>query len=189
VIFPLGDLTKDEVRALAAESGLSVSEKPESQDVCFWPEGGGKGFFESRGLSSEPGNILSVDGEVLGRHDGIMNYTIGQRRGMGISAPEPLYVISIDPESNTITAGPESRLYSRSLTARPVNFLPGETGGRAEAKIRYAHGPVPCSFSLESGALEVTFDEPQKAVTPGQSVVLYREEIVIGGGVIERQNE
>jgi tRNA-specific 2-thiouridylase len=187
VIFPLGDLTKDEVRKIAAEAGLKVSEKPESQDVCFWPEGGGAAFFESRGIESLPGDIVSIEGELLGRHDGIFNYTIGQRRGLGISAPDPLYVISIDPETNTIVAGGEEHLYSESLVAYPVNFLPGETGGRVEAKIRYAHGPEPCEFSLTGDTLEVRFNEPQKSVTPGQSVVLYRGDVVIGGGIIRRQ--
>jgi tRNA-specific 2-thiouridylase len=189
VIFPLGDLMKDEVRGIASEAGLKVSEKPESQDVCFWPKGGGAAFFESRGLGSEPGDIVSIDGAVIGRHSGIFNYTIGQRRGLGISAPDPLYVLSIDPVSNTVVAGKEKHLYSSSLTATPVNFLPGETGGRAEAKIRYAHGPEPCEFSLTGDILEVRFDKPQKAVTPGQSVVLYRDDIVIGGGIIGRQKE
>jgi tRNA-specific 2-thiouridylase len=189
VIFPLGELTKDEVREIASKADLPVSEKPESQDVCFWPEGGGPAFFESRGIGSKPGDILSTGGEVIGRHEGIVRYTIGQRRGMGIAAPEPLYVVSIDPESNTIVAGTEDHLFSKSLTARPINFLPGDRDGRAEAKIRYAHGPEPCEFTLKDDLLEVTFDEPQKAVTPGQSVVLYRDDIVIGGGVIERQKE
>jgi tRNA-specific 2-thiouridylase len=189
VIFPLGELTKDEVRAAALEAGLPVSEKPESQDICFRPAGGSREFFESRGIEARPGDILSPGGEVIGRHGGITNYTVGQRRGMGISAPEPLYVISIDPAGNTITAGPESMLYSGGLTARPVNFLPGERGGRAEGKIRYAHGPEPCVFRLAEGSLEVDFDEPQKAVTPGQSIVLYRDGTVIGGGVIECQKE
>ncbi len=185
VLFPLGDLTKDEVRKIAAEAGLKVSEKSESQDVCFWPEGGGAAFFESRGIEPVPGDIVSVSGEILGRHEGIFNYTIGQRRGLGISAPAPLYVISIDPETNTVVAGEERHLFSDRLTAKPVNFLPGETGGRADGKIRYAHGPESCEFSLSGDVLEVRFDEPQKSVTPGQSVVLYRDDVVIGGGIID----
>jgi len=184
VLFPLGDLTKDEVRKIAAEAGLKVSEKPESQDICFWPEEGGAAFFSSRGIESVPGDIVSVRGDVLGRHDGIFNYTVGQRRGLGISAPNPLYVISIDPETNTIVAGEEEHLFSDRLLADPVNFIPGETGGRTEAKIRYGHGPEPCEFSISGDTLEVRFDKPQKAVTPGQSVVLYRDDVVIGGGII-----
>ncbi len=126
-----------------------------------------------------------MDGEVLGRHGGVTGYTVGQRRGLGISAPEPLYVVSIDAGANRIVVGGEERLYSKGLRARPVNFLPGERGGRAEAKIRYAHGPEPCEFALDGETLEVRFDRPQKAVTPGQSVVLYRDDVVIGGGVID----
>ncbi len=187
VVFPLGDLTKEEVRKIAAEAGLKVSEKPESQDVCFWPEEGGAAFFESRGIESVPGDIVSVDGDLLGRHDGIFKYTVGQRRGLGISAPDPLYVISIDPETNVIVVGEEKHLFSDTLTAKAVNFLPGETGGRVEGKIRYAHGPEPCEFSLDGNTLEVRFDKPQKAVTPGQSIVLYRGVVVIGGGIIGRQ--
>ncbi len=187
VLFPLGDLTKGEVRKIAAEAGLKVSEKPESQDVCFWPEEGGAAFFSSRGIESLPGDIVSVSGEILGRHEGIFNYTVGQRRGMGISAPNPLYVLSIDPETNTVVAGEEEHLFSARLFADPVNFIPGESGGRAEAKIRYGHGPVPCEFTISGDTLEVTFDDPQKAITPGQSVVIYRDDVVIGGGIIRRQ--
>jgi tRNA-specific 2-thiouridylase len=188
VLFPLGYLTKEEVRNIASDAGLEVSAKPESQDVCFWPEGGGAAFFESRGLESSPGDIVSVNGELLGRHAGIFNFTVGQRRGLGISAPEPLYVISIDPETNTIVAGEEQHLFSDRLIAKPVNFLPGETGGRVEGKIRYGHGPEPCEFSIKADTLEVRFDASQRAVTPGQSVVLYRGDVVIGGGLIRRQN-
>jgi tRNA-specific 2-thiouridylase len=189
VIFPLAGLRKEEVRRIAAQTCLPVHEKRESQDVCFRPEGGSGEFFRSRGLDPSPGDIVSPDGEIIGRHGGIFNYTIGQRRGLGISAPTPLYVISIDPVRNTIVAGEESYLYSGGLTAEPVNFLPSEAGGRAEAKIRYAHGPVPCSFEISGGELEVMFDERQRAVTPGQSVVLYRDDIVIGGGIISAQKE
>ncbi len=187
VLFPLGDLTKEEVRKIAAEADMPVSEKPESQDVCFWPEGGGAAFFESRGIESLPGDILSISGEILGRHEGIFNFTVGQRRGLGISAPKPLYVISIDPGTNTIIAGEERHLYSDRLVAKPVNFLPGETGGRVEGKIRYGHGPEPCEFSIKGDTLEIRFDVPQRAVTPGQSVVLYRGDVVIGGGIIRHQ--
>ncbi len=188
VLFPLGDLTKGEVRKIAAEAGFKVSEKPESQDVCFWPEEGGAAFFSSRGIDSLPGDIVSVNGEVLGRHEGIFNYTVGQRRGLGISAPNPLYVLSIDPETNTVVAGEEEHLFSERLTARPVNFIPGESGGRAEAKIRYGHGPEPCEFTISGDTLEVTFDGPQKAITPGQSVVVYRDDVVIGGGIIRKSS-
>jgi tRNA-specific 2-thiouridylase len=189
VLFPIGELEKDEVRLVASEAGLPVSEKPESQDVCFWPRGGGSAFFGSRGIEAVPGDIMSPEGEVIGRHSGLMNYTVGQRRGLGVSAAEPLYVLSIDPESNTIVAGFERLLYSNRLTARAVNFIDGEKGGRAEAKIRYAHPPGPCEFTIKEDMLEVVFDKPQRAITPGQSVVLYRDDTVIGGGIISGQNE
>ncbi|MDD3641863.1 MAG: tRNA 2-thiouridine(34) synthase MnmA [Candidatus Krumholzibacteria bacterium] len=185
VLFPVGELAKDEVRALADEAGLSVSEKRESQDVCFWPEGGAAAFFAARGIPSRPGQIVSVDGEIVGEHDGIFNYTIGQRRRLGISAPEPLYVIAIDPARDRLIVGPEAYLGGSDLLATAVNFPPGEKGGRAEAKIRYAHAPAPCEFSLKGSRLEVRFDEPQRAITPGQSVVVYRDGLVLGGGVIE----
>jgi tRNA-specific 2-thiouridylase len=185
VLFPLGELSKDEVRGIAAEAGLSVFEKPESQDVCFWPEGGGTAFFERRGIESKPGQIVSVDGVVVGTHRGIFNYTIGQRRGLGVSASQPLYVIAIDPGHDRLIVGPEEYLGGSDLLASAVNFPPGEKGGRAEAKIRYAHRPAPCEFSLKGGRLEVRFDEPQRAITPGQSVVVYREGLVLGGGIIE----
>lgn len=185
VLFPLGELTKDEVREVAAGAGLPVSEKPESQDVCFWPEGGGASFFAERGILSRPGQIVSVDGEIVGEHEGIFNFTVGQRRGLGISAPEPLYVIAIDPERDRLIVGPEAYLGGSDLLASAVNFPPGEEGGRAEAKIRFAHRPAPCEFSLKGDRLEVRFDEPQRAITPGQSVVVYRDGLVLGGGVIE----
>lgn len=185
VVFPLAELAKDEVRSLAEEARLPVSRKRDSQDLCFLPRAGEPGLFARLGAAGKPGEIVSVDGEVLGRHGGIFNYTIGQRHGLGLSAPRPLYVVAMDPLRNRIVAGGEEHLYADCLAAAAQGFLPAERGGRAEAKIRYAHRAAPCRFSLAGDRLEVYFDRPQRAITPGQSVVLYRDDIVLGGGVIE----
>jgi len=183
VLFPLGGLTKGEVVRLAEEAGLPVSGGRESQDACFlsgsWDE-----FFRERGVEDRSGDILSVEGEVVGTHRGVFRYTVGQRRGLGISAPEPMYVLSIDKRRNVLVVGTEDLLYSRSLVAEPSGFLPGDEEGEAEAKIRYNHDPAPCRYRTEGAELIVDFEEPQRAITPGQSVVLYEDGVVLGGGVI-----
>ncbi len=186
VVFPLGDYSKEEVREIAMEQGLSVTHKRESQDICFFPGGSVSAFFESRGIDSPEGDIVDLDGRVIGVHKGIMNYTVGQRRGLGISAPDPLYVISIDLKNNKLVAGEKRFLKSRSLVASVMNMNTDLTGGEAFGKIRYAHKAAECDFSLQEDTLEVVFRKPQEAITPGQALVLYRDDCVIGGGIIER---
>ncbi len=185
VLFPLADYLKEQVREIAKDIKIPVFKKPDSQDICFYPEGGSASFFRSQGIKSEPGDIVHVDGRILGRHKGIIFYTIGQRKGLGISFPEPLYVISIDPLNNRIIAGERPFLKSNSLIAKINNFNFPENEGKAFAKIRYAHKQAPCVFQLKGDILQVIFEEPQDAITPGQSIVLYNMNRVIGGGIIK----
>jgi tRNA-specific 2-thiouridylase len=183
--FPLANYTKKEVRAIAEQAGLPVFDKPESQDICFVPAGGLDAFLSSRGAGIEPGEIVDRQGRVLGQHRGIPCYTIGQRAGLGISAPTPLYVISIDVMRSRLVLGEKSDLRSEGLVADQVNRLVDSFPEEARAKIRYAHRAARCRVSEEEGRLTVRFAEPQEAVTPGQSVVLYEGETVLGGGIIQ----
>jgi tRNA-uridine 2-sulfurtransferase len=189
--FPLGGLTKEAVRGHAERLGLSVWDKPESQDLCFVPDGDYAGFMvdrlgERRG--TRPGPIQDAAGRRLGTHQGIIRYTVGQRRGLGIAAPEPLYVLAVEPARDAVIVGPKRALESEGLVTEPFHWLiPGPIApGRAvEAKIRYHHAPaVARVFPREDGGLEVRFDQPQSAVTPGQSCVLYEGDRVLGGAPI-----
>ena len=193
-LFPLGRLTKPEVREIARRHGLALAEKPDSQEICFIPGGDYKQFLtaylEEQGerLPETAGELVAPNGEVLGRHEGIFNFTVGQRKGLGVSSPSPLYVLSIDPASNRVVVGADAELATRTLRARRLNWIsiPELTGSmRVQIKIRHRHEPA--WASLESaGADEVlaTFDEPQRAVTPGQSAVFYDGDEVVGGGWI-----
>jgi tRNA-specific 2-thiouridylase len=185
VFFPLADLTKDEVRGIAGRAGLPVFDKPESQDICFIPADGHEAFMRDRGVPLEPGEIVDKAGKVLGRHRGVACYTIGQRGGLRISAPTPLYVLAIDAPHNRLIVGPKKDLKSKGLVADQVNRLVDAFPGEAWAKIRYAHKAARCAVSFDGDRLTVRFAEPQEAVSPGQSVVLYDEGIVLGGGVIK----
>lgn len=191
VLFPLGDIPKDEVRDLARKYHLNVAEKLESQDICFVPDGGYKDFIRERlgGSVFEPGNFMNPEGEVVGQHQGILNYTIGQRDKLGIALGVPVYVYGIDKKTNTVYVGPQESLYARGLTANqfnPVSMnIPTETV-EVSARIRYNAREVKGFLtSLGEGRIRVEFAEPQKAVTPGQSVVFYRDDVVLGGAVIE----
>jgi tRNA-specific 2-thiouridylase len=183
VVFPLADLTKDRVRALARDARLPVSSKPDSQDICFIPEGGIDEFLKGA-IPEEPGEIVDCSGRVLGRHRGIAFYTVGQRSGLGISTGRPQYVLSLDRAHNRITVGDRRRLLSRGLRADSVNVFVRDLPARAWGKIRYAHRPAQCTACLERGELDVRFDEPQEAVTPGQTVVLYGDDVVLASGII-----
>jgi tRNA-specific 2-thiouridylase len=185
VLFPLAGCTKDEVRRIAAGAGLPVHDKPESQDVCFIPAEGQAAFLRGRGVAIEPGEIVNREGRVIGRHRGIGCYTIGQRRGLGISSPRPLYVTAIDPLHNRLVAGEKGELLSDWLAADQVNGLVDAFPEEAWAKIRYAHRAARCHVAYDGIRLEVRFAEPQEAVTPGQSVVLYDGPTVLGGGIIQ----
>jgi len=187
--FPLGELKKEEIRALAREYGLPAAEKKDSQDVCFIPDGDYAAFLHGfTGVQWQPGDFVDTEGRVLGRHRGIIHYTVGQRRGLGIAAPEPLYVLRLDTENNRVVVGPDEALYVREVRARELNLIAMEriSGSiRCQAKLRSRHTPAWATVSQPSeDELLVVFDEPQRAATPGQSVVLYLEDYVLGGGTI-----
>jgi tRNA-specific 2-thiouridylase len=184
VLFPLAGYSKEEVRKIAGKAGLPVFSKPESQDICFMPAEGHEAFLRSRSVPIEAGEIVNRAGKVLGRHRGIACYTIGQRGGLGISSPKPLYVLAIDAEQSRLVVGEKGELKSEGLIADQVNCLVEDFPEEAWAKIRYAHRPARCRVSYQGGNLEVRFAEPQEAVAPGQSVVLYDDSTVLGGGII-----
>jgi len=189
--FPVGELTKAAVRAHARRLGLVTADKPESQEICFVPDDDYRAFLRRRDAAIfRPGPIVDREGRVLGRHGGVAAYTIGQRKGLGLAAGRPLYVVDVDPGRDTITVGAAADLERDRLVARGVNFIacdPPVAPLRVEAKIRHQHRPAPASVrAVDEDAAEVIFDEPQRAITPGQSVVFYQGELVVGGGVIER---
>jgi tRNA-specific 2-thiouridylase len=197
--FPLGDLTKDETRGLAAELGLAVADKPDSQDICFVPTGGYARVVERlRPGAIEAGEIVHVDGRVLGRHDGIIHYTVGQRRGLGLvdaAAPgEPLYVVRLDPARHRVVVGPKASLATGSLLVRDVNWLgdrplgdaPLEAGHAVQVKVRSTTPAVPANAFAAPGGARVVLAEPQYGVAPGQACVLYDGDRVLGGGWITR---
>lgn len=189
LIFPLGEMeSKDEVRKLAREFELPVAEKSDSQEVCFIPNDDYVAFLESSGnLQASSGDIIHISGKVVGRHKGTHRYTIGQRRGLGVAWSEPLFVVEIDIARNAIMVAEEPHVFAAGLTARNVSWIvpPATTEFDTTCKIRYRHQPVGCRVKImEENGCEVTFDQPQKSVTTGQSVVFYRQDEVLGGGTI-----
>ncbi len=189
VRFPLGNMTKVQVRAIAEENGFINANKPDSQDICFVTDGNYADFIEHYTKKSYPeGDFISTDGKVLGKHRGIIRYTIGQRKGLYISAPEPLYVCKVDPEKNEVILGSEADLRSISLIAKDINLISVPDlykPMRLKAKVRYRHTEQwATAVQLDEDTIQVTFDEPQRAVTKGQSVVLYDGDVVVGGGTI-----
>lgn len=182
VLFPVGELTKAEIRKVAERLGLSAVRLRESQDLCFAPGGIGELIPDA-----QPGPILSLEGRFLGTHRGLPWYTVGQRRGLGLSSPEPLYVVALDPERNAVIVGPESALYASGLVARDPSWIAGEPPGKAfeaEVQIRYRAPAAKARVELEGQLVKVTFEKPQRAVTAGQVAVFYRGEEVLGGGEI-----
>ena len=186
--FPVGDLTKEGVFAIARERKLYAADLPESQDLCFARDGRFEFLFETEDFT--PGPIVDPDGHVLGEHEGLPRYTIGQRRGLKISSARPLYVVAIDRERNTLTVGEEQDLYSTALDASEASFVSGtplEEGSSIAAKIRYRSPAFDAVFHpLTPERFSLTFAQPQRAVTPGQIVALYDGERLLGGGTIER---
>lgn len=188
-LFPLGGLTKDEVRALAAENGFSNAGKPESQDICFVPDGDYASFIERQtGEASEEGDFVDGRGNVLGRHRGLIRYTVGQRRGLGVSSDARLYVLSKDPEKNTVTLGPGGGLGRKDILVGGVNLIARERlegSCPARVKIRYRQPEQPARLiPLPDGRVRVEFDAPQRGVAAGQAAVFYENDRVLGGGTI-----
>ena len=190
LMFPLGGQCKTETRKLAAEYDLPVAKKPDSVDICFLPHGNYQKLVEEE-MNSKPksGNIVTEDGEVLGKHNGLFNYTIGQRKGLGIAYKHPLYVIGFNGERNEVIVGPNERLFTNRMICKFYNFLDDTIHKelKAEGKIRYAANPSPCTVRiLDDDTIEVIFEEPQRAITPGQSVAFYNGTQLLGGAVIDR---
>jgi len=189
-VFPVGALRKSDVRAQARRLGLNVAEKPDSQEICFVPDGDYASFVARQEPAvATAGSIVDRSGHVLGSHGGVHRFTVGQRKGLGVSAPAPLYVLQIDAPSATVTVGPRAALDQTTLTAGGVNWVsvhaPAEWMA-VSAQIRHRHRPAPGRVrALEGGRAEFVFDEPQPAITPGQAAVFYDDDVVVGGGWID----
>jgi tRNA-specific 2-thiouridylase len=193
-LFPLGDMTKPEVRESAHRYGLALAEKPDSQEICFVPGGDYKRFIDAylaeRGdaLPETAGELVTTNGEVIGEHTGIHNFTVGQRKGLGVATGSPLYVIQISGANKQVIVGGDENLYSRRLRARRVNLISVDDlhePMRVSVKIRHRHEPAAAMIAkVGSDEIVVTFEEPQRAITPGQAAVFYEGDIVVGGGWI-----
>ncbi|HEY5996436.1 MAG TPA: tRNA 2-thiouridine(34) synthase MnmA [Candidatus Deferrimicrobiaceae bacterium] len=189
ILFPVGELDKERVRKLASEAGLPVFAKEESQDICFVPDGSYADFLSLNGIVSREGDFVDLRGNVIGRHRGIIHYTVGQRKGLGVSAPEPLFVVRIDAPGNRIVLGNKEATRFPVATVEGATFVAGKPPAatfRATARIRYRHPGAAATVAVsQSGSrLDVRFDEPQRGVAPGQALVLYDGEEVLGGGWI-----
>lgn len=190
LLLPLGGLHKAQVRELAEKHGFINARKHDSQDICFVPDGDYAAFIQrTRGGPFPSGDFVGTDGKVLGRHKGIIHYTVGQRKGLGLSFPQPMYVVEIDPVENRVVLGEQEALFAQSLTARDVNFIsvPGiPTPMEVKAKVRYRHAEQAATV-VQTGpdTIALTFHQPQRAITKGQAVVLYEGDTVVGGGVID----
>lgn len=189
LLFPLGDLSKEEVKQIAAEQGFSSANKAESQDICFIPDGDYAEFIEEfTGERSQAGNFVLHDGTVLGKHKGLIHYTIGQRKGLGIAWSEPLFVTELRPASNEVVLGPSTAVFTSQLRAHQANFISKTlptSGSEVWVRTRYRQTERPATIYIESpDRFRLEFAEPQRAVTPGQAAVLYDGSKVIGGGII-----
>ena len=190
LLLPVGDFDKDAIRQEARQAGLDVAEKSDSQDICFIPDGDYVQFLRRHGAELTPGDFVDKDGRVLGRHKGLPCYTSGQRKGLGVAAGKHVYVVRKNGANNTILLGDDADLFSAALTASRVNWIAGEAPAapvRCTAKTRYSqHIDTPCTaYPLAGEGVRVVFDTPQRAITAGQSVVLYDGDEVLGGGVID----
>lgn len=188
-LMPVGDYSKDEIREMAEQIGLSVADKPDSQDICFVPDGDYAEFIrENADRDILPGNFVTTDGTILGTHKGIIHYTVGQRKGLGLALGYPAFVLEIRPETNEVVIGTYEESLTDTVRADRINFMAEkdlEKPCRVFAKIRYNHKGAWCTAE-RTGEDEITcrFEEPQRAVTPGQALVLYRDEYILGGGTI-----
>ena len=188
-IFPLGDMTKDLVREMAEKLNLINAKKRDSQDICFIPDGDYAAFIERSLCKTYPkGNFIDTQGKILGQHQGIIHYTVGQRKGLGIALGKPAFVKYIDPQNNTVTLCNNDELFSKELTAKNINLISIDSikePMRVKAKVRYRHeAQWATATQIDEETIRVVFDEPQRALTPGQTVALYDGDIVIGGGCI-----
>jgi len=191
-VFPVGNTTKEEVRRIAGELGLDAADGRESQEICFIPDDDYAGFLESRiPGAAVPGPVLDSEGKIIGEHRGIIHYTIGQRKGLGIAAGEPMYVIAIDAERNAVVAGMKEQTYGTELVAGDLNWIavsPPQAPVKVKAKIRYGHAEAEATVTpLDINDVQVKFTKPQAAITPGQTVVFYDGDTVLGGGTIIKQ--
>jgi tRNA-specific 2-thiouridylase len=197
--FPLGEITKTETRRIAAEFGLKTADKPESQDLCLVESNGSMRAFLDKYIAPQKGDIVDKSGRVLGQHDGVHHYTIGQRKGLGIAAAEPLYVIELDAAGNRVVVGDRQLAVESECTVQKVNWVSVAAPTapiRAQVQIRYRSRPVPATIvPVESSPAEekasgtrvkLIFDEPQLSITPGQAAVWYDGDVLLGGGIIER---
>ena len=190
VVFPLGDFnSKEEIREIARKNNLKVANKPDSEDICFVPDGNYKKFLETNSdIKPKKGNILNSKGEILGKHTGLYNYTIGQRKGLGISYKVPLFVLGFNRAKNEVIVGEEKELYKKEITVTDINLLlvdKIEEPMEVDVKTRYSSKVAKAKIEQDGENIKVTFDEPQRAITPGQSAVFYVGDIVLGGGKIK----
>lgn len=189
VLFPLSEFEeKEQIRQIARQRNLKVANKPDSEDICFVPDGNYKKFLENNSeIKPKEGNIVNKKGEILGKHTGLYNYTIGQRKGLGISNPVPLFVLGFNKERNEVIVGEEKELYKKEITVTDINLLlVDEIKGEmeVEVKTRYSAKQAKAKITQNKDTIKVIFDEPQRAITPGQSAVFYIGDIVLGGGKI-----
>ena len=193
-LFPLGSMSKSEVRARARQHGLALAEKPDSQEICFVPGGDYKRFLDAylseqgEALPDTAGELVTTDGTVIGEHQGIHNYTVGQRKGLGVATGSPLYVLNIRGDERQVVVGPAEALYSQSLRAKRLNWISIpelREPMRVQVKIRHRHEPASATMERAGGdEVVATFDQPQRAITPGQAAVFYDGDVVVGGGWI-----
>jgi tRNA-uridine 2-sulfurtransferase len=187
-LFPLGETPKTETRRIAAAMGLSTADKPESMDLCLVEKHGSMQSFLEQYLAPKPGEIVNCQGQVLGQHQGIHNYTIGQRRGIGLAAPEPLYVVALDAGKNQVMVGSREETHSPECMVDRINWVSIEPPSgpiRATVQVRYRSAAVPVTvIPLADGGARLLFDEPQFGITPGQAAVWYDDDVVLGGGII-----
>lgn len=193
-LMPLGDYTKDQIRAIAKDIGLLVANKPDSQEICFVPDNDYASFIaEYTGKNIEEGNFVDTSGKILGKHKGIIHYTVGQRKGLGIALGKPVFVLEIRPETNEVVIGTNDEIFTDHLYANRLNAMSVEKfqdGMEVTAKIRYNHSGSPCKLTMISeDIIKCEFTEPQRAVTPGQAVVFYDGDVVAGGGTIIHEYE
>ena len=189
-MFPLGEMNKTETRRIALENGFVNAAKPDSQDICFVPDGDYAGVIkEYTGYVPEEGDFIDLDGKPMGRHKGIIHYTVGQRKGLGVTFGEPKYVCRIDALNNTVTLGNNEDLFEKEVRVKDINWISGETPAqefRCSAKIRYNQKEQPAAVIPNGDTALIIFDEPQRAITPGQKAVMYIGDTVLGGGTIYR---